>query len=83
MDQAFQIAGALLVLGAFLALQRGWLAPPSLVYIGLNLVGSVILTVVALIGSDWGFLLLQGVWAIVSAWSLARVLRGDEPTAAH
>jgi hypothetical protein len=82
MDQAFQIAGALLVLGAFLALQRGWLAPPSLVYIGLNLVGSVILTVVALIGSDWGFLLLQGVWAIVSAWSLVRVLQGDEPTAA-
>ena len=42
----------------------------------------MILTVVALIGSDWGFLLLQGVWAIVSAWSLVRVLQGDEPTAA-
>ena len=83
MDQAFQIVGAVLVLGAFIALQRDWLAPPSLVYIGLNLVGSVILTVVALIGSDWGFLLLQGVWTIVSAWSLVGVLRGDEPTAAH
>jgi hypothetical protein len=82
-DQILQIAGALLVLAAFFALQRRWLAPRSLLYIGLNLVGSAVLTVVAAVGSDWGFLLLQGVWAIVSAWSLVQVLRGGEPAAPH
>jgi hypothetical protein len=80
-DQVLQVTGALLILAAFFALQRRWLVPQSLLYIGLNLVGSAILTVVAAIGSDWGFLLLQGVWAIVSAWSLVQVLRRREPAA--
>jgi hypothetical protein len=83
MDQALQVAGALLVLAAFLALQSRRLTPQSLVYVGLNLAGSAILAVVALIGGDWGFLLLQGVWALVSAWSLVQLLRGRPPEAAH
>lgn len=49
----------------------------------LNLIGSVVLTVVALSDSDWGFLLLEAVWAAVSGRSLARLMRGRLPSAAH
>ena len=81
MDQIFQIAGAILILIAFAANQRGTMSPQSRVYLTLNLVGSVVLAVVALLDSDLGFLLLEVVWAIVSAIGLLRVLRGTPPPA--
>ncbi|HST70439.1 MAG TPA: hypothetical protein VLI94_12370 [Solirubrobacterales bacterium] len=74
MDQLVQIVGALLILAAFAAVQFERMRPDSRVYLALNLVGSAILAVLALHESQWGFLLLEGVWAIVSAWGLARVL---------
>lgn len=49
----------------------------------LNLVGSAILAVLAWYEEQFGFLLLEGVWALVSAWSLAKVLRGEAPAAPH
>ena len=45
------------------------------VYLVLNLVGSFVLAVIALVDERWGFLLLEGVWSIVSAVSLFAVLR--------
>jgi hypothetical protein len=81
-DQIFQVGGAVLILAAFMAAQRGSMSPHSAVYLALNLAGALILTAVALHGRDWGFLLLEVCWAAVSAWSLVRVLRGETPTAA-
>ncbi len=52
MDQLFQIAGAVLILIAFMAAQRGTMSPHSVVYLSLNLVGSIVLTGVALHGED-------------------------------
>ena len=74
-----QVLGALLILVAFAANQRGQMTPYGRSYLVLNLVGSVVLTAVALEGRDWGFFLLESVWALVSAWSLARVLSGRPP----
>jgi hypothetical protein len=74
-DQVIQIVGALLILAAFTAVQVDRMRPDSRLYLALNLVGSVILAVLALAGSQWGFLLLESVWAVVSAWGLAQVLR--------
>ncbi len=74
-DQVVQVGGALLILAAFILAQMGRLETDSLPYLGLNLVGSTILAIDAWIGAEWGFLLLEGVWAIVSAVGLVRVLR--------
>ncbi len=75
MGQVVQVAGSLLVLAGFALAQRGVLDQRSRVYLVLNLVGSAVLAVDAAKGQQWGFLLLEGVWAIVSAVGLAAVLR--------
>jgi hypothetical protein len=77
MDQLIQIVGALLILTAFAAVQFERMRPDSRLYLALNLAGSVVLAVLAWVESQWGFLLLEGVWAIVSAWGLAAALRTD------
>ncbi|HEY0318112.1 MAG TPA: hypothetical protein VGC49_07445 [Solirubrobacterales bacterium] len=75
MNQIVQVIGALLILAAFAAVQFERMRPDSRLYLALNLVGSAILAVLALLGSQWGFVLLETVWAIVSAWGLAVALR--------
>ena len=75
MVQAVQIVGAVLILTAFAALQRGSMSPRSRIYLWLNFVGSAILAGVALATSNWGFLLLEAVWAVVSLRSLTEMRR--------
>jgi hypothetical protein len=75
-DQLVQIAGALLILAAFAAQQLGRMRADSRTYLLLNLAGSAVLAVLALREEQWGFLLLEAVWALVSAWSLWRLARG-------
>ena len=70
MDQVIQIVGALLILTAFAAVQFERMRPDSRLYLALNLAGSAILAVLAIAAAQWGFVLLEGVWAIVSAWGL-------------
>jgi hypothetical protein len=80
MDVA-QIIGALFVLAAFAALQFGRWRPDSLPYLVANVIGAAILAVVAAIGGDPGFLLLEGVWTIVSVWSLVQKVRAKRVAA--
>ena len=83
MDQVVQVAGALMILAGFAGLQLGKISAVSRLYLVLNLVGSAVLAVLAWHEEQWGFLLLEVVWAVVSAWSLGQVLRGRPPTIAH
>jgi hypothetical protein len=74
-DQVIQVVGALLILVAFTAVQMERMRPDSRLYLALNLAGSAVLAVLAFLGSQWGFVLLETVWAVVSAWGLAAALR--------
>jgi hypothetical protein len=77
--QAAQIVGALLILAAYVAAQFGVLNHRSYAYILLNLAGAAALTVLAWHEDQWGFLLLEGVWTLVSAWALLDRLRRPAP----
>jgi hypothetical protein len=70
MSQCLQILGALLVLIPFAWSQLGSLGGGSAAYLGLNAVGSGLLAVVAYSGHQWGFLLLELMWAVVSCGGL-------------
>ena len=74
-EQAVAIGGALMILVAYGANQLGWLAPSRPLYNVLNFVGSVILAVIAWRGAQWGFLLLEGVWALITIPPLIRSVR--------
>jgi hypothetical protein len=75
MDQVIQIVGALLILAAFTAVQLERMRPDSRLYLTLNLLGSATLAVLAILASQWGFVLLESVWAMVSAWGLFTALQ--------
>lgn len=75
MFQTVQILGSLLILAAFALSQRDVLSTRSRVYLMLNLVGSAVLAVEAVLDRQWGFLLLEGVWALIAAAGLAGALR--------
>ena len=76
MDQAIQVVGSLLILVPFVLAQLGRLQASSRPYLVLNFVGSAGLAVDAASGRQWGFLLLEGVWAVVSLLPLVGLTLG-------
>jgi hypothetical protein len=74
--QVISVLGALAILGAYAASQFGFVDPSRLSYQVANFLGSAVLTVVAVIAWQPGFILLEGTWALVSLWGIASILRG-------
>jgi hypothetical protein len=74
MTDLLQIIGAVLVLTGFAGSQLGWVGARSVSYLSLNATGAGLLAALALHGREWGFLLLEGVWTVVSLASLATVV---------
>ena len=74
-NQVVQVAGALAILAAFVLAQRGVLEQHSYGYLVPNVVGAGALAVDAYLERHWGFVLLETVWALVSAWSLVARVR--------
>lgn len=81
--QAIQVSGALLILVAYVAGQLHWLRPDAASYLVLNLVGSAVLAADAWWGRQWGFFLLEAVWAVVSLGGLVATLRRSRGSPLH
>ena len=66
----FQVLGSLLILVAFILAQMGRVKTTSLSYLLFNAIGAIILGINAFVGSQWGFVLLEGVWSLVALQGL-------------
>ena len=77
--ELIQIIGALLNMGAF-ALLHFQIAPSSaLRYLIPNWLGSVLLVASAYADRQWGFLMLESAWVLVTGHAIAARLRGRTP----
>jgi hypothetical protein len=81
--QIISVLGALAILGAYIANQFRLIGPSNMSYSVMNFIGSAVLAVIAVIEVQWGFILLEGVWALVSLWGIITLLRGGTPRGAH
>jgi hypothetical protein len=79
MNLALQFIGAIIILVPFALLLLGHMARQGAAYLWLNLIGSTLLAIDAWLQRQWGFIILQAVWALVAAWGLAQRLRGYRP----
>jgi hypothetical protein len=70
MDQVVQLVGAFLILIAYALAQAGALAPRGTPFLLLNLAGALVLAASAWHEEQWGFLVLEAAWALVSAAGL-------------
>ena len=77
MIQVISILGALAVLAAYAANQFRWIGPSNLSYTLLNIIGAGVLSAIAVVEQQWGFLLLEGVWTLVSLFALIKLLRNN------
>ena len=73
--QLISLLGAGMILGAYIANQRGLLSPADRTYNLLNVVGSALLAWIAIVDRRAGFIVLEVVWALVSIPGLLRARR--------
>ncbi|HEX9428456.1 MAG TPA: hypothetical protein VGA64_11795 [Candidatus Polarisedimenticolia bacterium] len=76
MIQIVSIVGAVLILAAYAAHQAGRLGRESSLYHLLNVAGGLILGAVAVHSFQVGFIILEGVWTVISLIALVRLHRG-------
>jgi hypothetical protein len=75
--QVVSFVGALLILIAYVGHQMGWVNSRGAAYNILNAAGSAILWWIAMRPFQIGFVVLEGVWTIISLWALVRPRRAD------
>ena len=83
MLQIISVLGAIAILGAYVANQFRLIGPSNMSYSVMNFIGSAVLAAIAVIEVQWGFILLEAVWALVSLWGIITLLWGGTPRGAH
>ena len=74
MPQGIQLTGSAIALAAFIATQAGRITATSAPYLALNIIGSAALVTSSIAEGQWGFVILESVWGVVSAFGLYRSL---------
>jgi len=67
----------MLILAAFAAQHFKLFEAETKTYQILNLIGGFCCCLTAIAGRQYGFILLEGSWAVMSAWGVWRVMRKD------
>jgi len=73
--QLVSLLGAVMQLLAFAMMQLGRLSSASYPYQLANVIGSLLMTIVATLNSEYGFILMEAVWCLTSAYGLIRLMR--------
>lgn len=73
--QILSVIGALMVLSAYALIQSGIWRELDPGYLGLNIVGSLLLGVVAIADQRVGFILLEFAWAALGFVGVARAIK--------
>ena len=77
-----QIGGALLVVAAFVLGQIELIAADGWLYLSGNFLGGALLAASAVLGAQWGFVLLEGCWASASLYGICRKIQMRLPAPA-
>ena len=72
--QVISFIGAVLILAAYMALQLNRLGAETITFQILNLFGGIFLCTTAVAMRQYGFILVEGLWAVLSAVGLWRVV---------
>ena len=72
--QVISIAGAVMVLFAFAAHQMDRMRKETYAYQLLNLAGGALLVTAAITTRQAGLILMEGAWAVISAYGLVRLI---------
>jgi fluoride ion exporter CrcB/FEX len=81
--QTVSVAGALMVLIAYAMIQSGTWRELDTGYLTLNIVGSLLLGVVAVLERQVGFVLLEFSWAGLGVWGVMRAYRAHKEHRPH
>ncbi|MSR78272.1 MAG: hypothetical protein EXS63_08650 [Candidatus Omnitrophica bacterium] len=69
------LIGAFMILVGYFCLQRGWMKDKSVHYLLLNFFGGMLLAYTAILSGNWGFIILETSWTLISLVSLMQTFR--------